>query len=420
MLSVGIENMGFYFGAARLDVRTLAEARGLDMNRFDNLMMVEKSVPMPFEDPVSFAVNAAKPIVDELSPDERARVEMVITCSESGIDFAKSMSTYVHDHLGLGRNCRLFELKQACYCGTAGLQMAANFVLSQTSPGAKALVIATDIARFFLDDDGQPVSEDWSYAEPSSGAGAVAMLVGENPRVLQLDAGANGYYSYEVMDAWRPTPDVEAVDTDLSLMAYLECCEHAFANYCSVVEGADFRGTFGRLAFHTPFGGMVKGAHRQMLRKLAKLPPDEIHADFAARLEPSLKYPQLVGNIMGGTLFLALASTIDHGIGDAPTRIGLFSYGSGCSSEFFSGVIPVSAQDVVGQRRIAEQLAERILLSQAEYEQLCRVNRKVAFGTRDLTSDYSDFANVYEKLRSRRRLVLKAIDGYHRQYEWAE
>ncbi len=67
---------------------------------------------------------------------------MVITCTESAFDFGKSMSTYCHDLLGLNRNCRLFELKNACYSGVAGLQMAVNFVLSQTSPGAKALVIA--------------------------------------------------------------------------------------------------------------------------------------------------------------------------------------------------------------------------------------------------------------------------------------
>ncbi|MFA7746563.1 3-hydroxy-3-methylglutaryl-ACP synthase, partial [Salinicoccus roseus] len=81
-----------------------------------------------------------------------------------GIDFGKSLSTYIHDYLGLNRNCRLFELKQACYSGTAGLQMALNFILSQTSPGAKALVVATDISRFLIAEGGDALSEDWSYA----------------------------------------------------------------------------------------------------------------------------------------------------------------------------------------------------------------------------------------------------------------
>src|SRR5215217_5996422 len=99
--SVGIEALHVYAGVASLDSRVLAEHRGLDLRRFDNLMMREKSVALPSEDPVSFAVNAAKPVVDALAPAEKDAIELLITCSESGIDFGKSISTYVHDHLGL-------------------------------------------------------------------------------------------------------------------------------------------------------------------------------------------------------------------------------------------------------------------------------------------------------------------------------
>ena len=63
---------------------------------------------------------------------------MVITATDSAFDFGgQSMSTYFHKLLGLNRNCRLFELKNACYSGVAGLQMAVNFSLSQASPGAR-------------------------------------------------------------------------------------------------------------------------------------------------------------------------------------------------------------------------------------------------------------------------------------------
>ncbi|MBJ8193094.1 hydroxymethylglutaryl-CoA synthase family protein, partial [Bacillus cereus] len=89
--------------------------RQLDPARFENLLMKEKAVALPYEDPVTFGVNAAKPLVDALSEAEKNRIEMLITCTESGIDFGKSISTYIHHYLGLNRNCRLFELKQACY-----------------------------------------------------------------------------------------------------------------------------------------------------------------------------------------------------------------------------------------------------------------------------------------------------------------
>ena len=48
------------------------------------------------------------------------------------------------------------------------------------------------------------MSEDWSFAEPSGGAGAVAMLISDTPHVFQIDVGASGYYGYEVMDTCRP------------------------------------------------------------------------------------------------------------------------------------------------------------------------------------------------------------------------
>src|ERR1700730_7725895 len=100
---------------ACIDVQLFAEHRGLDMSRFANLLMQTKTVALPHEDPITFAVNAAKPLVDELAPGQKDRIELLITCSESGIDFGKSMSTYIHHYLQLNRNCRLFEIKQACY-----------------------------------------------------------------------------------------------------------------------------------------------------------------------------------------------------------------------------------------------------------------------------------------------------------------
>src|SRR5947208_11803283 len=133
MRTVGIEAMNLFAGTARVDVEKLAVHRKLDMTRFANLLMKEKTIALPYEDPITFGVNAAKPLIDAMSPDERDRIEMVIACTESAFDFGKSMSTYFHKLLGLNRNCRLFELKNACYSGVAGLQMAFNFVLSQAS-----------------------------------------------------------------------------------------------------------------------------------------------------------------------------------------------------------------------------------------------------------------------------------------------
>jgi polyketide biosynthesis 3-hydroxy-3-methylglutaryl-CoA synthase-like enzyme PksG len=419
MKIAGIEALNAFAGSAYLNVEELAIYRKLDTQRFANLLMKEKTAALPYEDPITFGVNAAKPIIDKLSQQEKDRIELVITGTESAFDFGKSMSTYFHKHLGLNRNCRLFELKNACYSGVAGVQMGINFVLSQVSPGAKALIIATDISRFMAEEGGEELSEDWSFAEPSGGAGAVAILVSEIPKVFQIDIGANGYYGYEVMDTCRPVADSEAGDADLSLLSYLDCSENAYLEYQKRVEGADYQGSFQYLAFHTPFGGMIKGAHRNIMRKMCKAEQSIIDSDFNKRVMPGLTYCQRVGNIMGATTMLSLFSTIANGDFETPKRIGCFSYGSGCCSEFFSGLSSKESQKIIRSFNFEKNLDERYKLNMDEYQQLLLGSNAVRFGTRNVKLDW-DFLSQSRKSQSgQKRLYLKEIREFHREYEWA-
>lgn len=409
--SVGIEAINTYVGQASLNIRSLFEARGLDLERFDNLKMDEKSVSLPCEDPVSFGVNAAKPIIDQLSEEEKNSIELVITSTESGLDFGKSLSTYIHDYLGLSRTCRLFEVKQACYGGTAAFQMASCFVASNASPGAKALVIATDSAR---------AAAKHTYAEPSQGVASVAMLVSNQPDILELDFGANGYHGYEVMDTCRPQPDLETGNSDLSLLSYLDCWEASYAAYEKKVEGVDFQDTFDYLAFHTPFAGMVKGAHRNLMRKYKKARPDAIEEDFQRRVVPSLKHCVKVGNVYSATAYLALCGLVDSAEVDDARRVGIFSYGSGCSSEFYSGVIYPHSREKVAQMRIGDAVNRRHALSMEEYEYITDSNMEWFFGIENKAVDLAGYEEIYKKqLQGQGYLVLKEIKGYHREYDWS-
>jgi polyketide biosynthesis 3-hydroxy-3-methylglutaryl-CoA synthase-like enzyme PksG len=419
MRRAGIEAIGVYAGRAVLDVGRLAEARGLDTARFRNLLMRRKSVALPVEDPVSFAVNAAKPMLDRLPPAERATIRLLIVATESGIDFGKAMSSYVHHHLGLTRNCRTFEVKHACFGGTAALQTATSFVRDQEAAmsAARALVITTDVAR--------PIPH--TYAEPSQGAAAIAMLVGPEPRLLELESCA-GSYGYEVMDSCRPTPDIETGDPDLSLLSYLDCIRGSFADYRAQAEAArgvapDFRDDFAALAFHTPFGGMAKGAHRTMMRDLKRLPPPEIEADFERRLRPSLTYCAEVGNIYSGSVFLALCGAVEALAacpnGDPPC-VGLFSYGSGCCSEFYSGLVPPGAGLALAEVAVPRELAFRHDLAMPDYERLIALNRRTMFGEEEMVADPSEIGALFrEAMVGSGLLVLRRIHRFHREYDWA-
>jgi polyketide biosynthesis 3-hydroxy-3-methylglutaryl-CoA synthase-like enzyme PksG len=234
--------------------------------------------------------------------------------------------------------------------------------------------------------------------------------------VLQIDIGATGYYGYEVMDTCRPVPDSEAGDADLSLLSYLDCFENSFAEYKKRVADADFANTFSYLAMHTPFGGMIKGAHRDMMRKATKASPKEIEADFERRLTPGLIYCQRVGNIMGATTLLSLLSTIEHGDFGTPQRVGCFSYGSGCCSEFFTGVVTQEAQERVRALRIKEQLDKRYELSMEEYDNLLVSSSAVKFGTRNVVLN-TDFIPQARSAQGKETLFLTEIREFQRRYE---
>jgi len=410
-MAVGIEAMNTYVGRTFIDVQELFVERKLNSERFANLMMLEKSVNLPCEDPVSNAVNAAKPIIDKLTEKERNSIEMVITSSESGLDFGKSLSTYIHHYLGLSKNCRLFEVKQACYAGTAALQMAINYVGNNVSPGAKVLVISADVAR---------AAAKLTYAEPSQGVASVAMLISDKPDIFACDLGANGIYGYEVMDTCRPLPEIETGDADLSLLVYMECLENAFMDYCRRKPGTDYQTSFDFLAFHTPYAGLVKAAHRKMLRVLKKMAPPEIELDFQKRVEPSLSYCKHVGNIYSGTLYLALAGVIANAEYDTNKHIGLFSYGSGCSSEFYSGIITPQSKQKLAEMKIKESLDTRHKLSIAAYDKILDQNATWVFGVKDKVVDLTPFQDIYnEQFLNKKLLRLKAVNNYHREYEWS-
>jgi polyketide biosynthesis 3-hydroxy-3-methylglutaryl-CoA synthase-like enzyme PksG len=162
---------------------------------------------------------------------------------------------------------------------------------------------------------------------------------------------------------------------------------------------------------------MVKGAHRNMMRKVARAKPQDIEDDFQRRVTPGMVYCQRVANIMGATMALAIASTIDHGDFEIPRRIGVFSYGSGCCSEFFSGVVRKEGQERLRKMRLKEHLDRRTELTMDEYERLLVGSNAVKFGTRNVTLD-ADFIARARTTIGKPVMFLKQIKEFHRDYEW--
>ncbi|MBL6752620.1 MAG: hydroxymethylglutaryl-CoA synthase [Nevskia sp.] len=94
----------------------------------------------------------------------------------------------------LSRYCEVPEIKQACIAGVYGLKGAVRY-LAHDGAGRNAIVAAVDIAEY----------EQGSTGEPTQGAGAAAMLVEADPRLLRLDLRSSGSASsYRIADFRKP------------------------------------------------------------------------------------------------------------------------------------------------------------------------------------------------------------------------
>jgi hydroxymethylglutaryl-CoA synthase len=345
------------------------------------------AVADPGEDTVALAATAASKLLHAHEVDREA-IGMLVVGTETGVDHSKPVASFVQGLLGLPRSMRTFDTQHACYGGTAGLMAACDWIASGAAAGRSALVVCSDIARYGLETPG----------EPTQGAAAVAMLVSDRPALLQLDHGVSGVFSTHVHDFWRPLGRREAlVDGHYSIDCYLAAVGGAYRMWRDeatrrdlLTAGASPRSAqLARIAYHVPFCKMARKAHAQVRRleleernggaldaeALAREEADGA-ASFEAQVAPSLLLPSRIGNTYTGSLYLGLASMLHaDATALAGKRVGLFSYGSGCASEFFSGVVADSAAAVIARARLDELLATRTRIDVVEYERLMKLPR---------------------------------------------
>lgn len=359
--SIGIDAIALSLPRGYVDLTDVAEARGVPKTKYlDGLGVSRMGIAAPDEDPVSLGINAGRRLF-ERSGVSPAEIGLCITGTETAVDHSKPMAAFVHGRLGLPSACRSFETKHACFGGTAGILSAVDWIAAGSARGRAALVICADIARYALG----------SAGEPTQGAGAVALLIRERPRLIELEVGQSGSYTRDVYDFWRPLHHKDAlVDGHFSVQCYIDALSFAYGEWRRLpgVEGEPLA----RTCYHVPYGKMARKAHRQ--RKLIDgLTEQAADASFAVEVASSLRLPAEIGNIYTGSLYLALASLLHHeAAAIVGRRVGLFSYGSGCTAEFFAGRVQPEAPAMVERLQIDAPLLDRRRLSIAEYEALRR------------------------------------------------
>lgn len=425
--TVGIDRITFATPNCYLSMRNLAIARGIDPNKFTiGIGQSQQAVPPNHQDIVTLGAQAALPLMPYIDSN---RLKMVIVGTESGVDASKSSALYIHKLLNLSSWVRCVEVKEACYGGTAALMMARDYVL--THPGAQVLVIAADIARYGVGTPG----------EVTQGAGAVAMLVSENPRVLQIN-NDSVVKSAEIQDFWRPVYQSTALARGkFSTEQYIRMFCDVWQRY-SAENDCNFN-DFEAICFHLPYTKMGLKALRAGLEENsgASLTGDT-REHLLARYQDSTQYSRRIGNIYTGSLYLGLISLLDYDYFrnscdssepacDSPEvscdsssaansnesplhlspllpgqKIGLFSYGSGAVAEFFSATLVPDWRSALFSNQHLKSLNNRTQLSVSQYEEM--FNSAAPYSPQDFVSS--------QKNRSGARFVLDSIKSQERNY----
>ena len=199
--TVGIDDMALYVPKLYLPIETLAKARNLEYAKLNKgLGLTRMVVPDVHEDAATMAANAVHQIIErnQLRPQDIGRIYLG---TESALDGAKPTATYVlemsrrkyRDEYGVScfENCDVVDLTFACVGGVDALQNTLDWV--RGAEGRVGIVVTSDFAKYELESGG----------EYTQGAGAVAMLVKHQPRLLAI-SGTFGVATRGVHDFYKP------------------------------------------------------------------------------------------------------------------------------------------------------------------------------------------------------------------------
>jgi len=425
-MAAGIDDISIYIPRLYLDAGDFAKARGLDPEKLERgLGIGQMAIVHTNQDPACLAANACLRVMqkNKLTPDKIGRLYVA---TESSFDESKAMNSYVIGMLEqvYGKDtfghCGGIECKFACVSGSYALYDNTNWIRAGEAEDKYALVVVSDIAKYDLGSSG----------EVTQGAGAIAMLLNDNPRLLSFDPKVTATSIKNEYDFYRPFgKETPIVHGQYSNLLYLIQVKNALIDYKRKVkktgliklkDGETILDHVDYLNMHLPYSNMGKKALAYLVRhewrdlprwkKIIEeigmeepIPKDprgtiesvledaefmandhqftklftstEMYAElYESKLASSLIASKMIGNLYTASLYLGFRSSLEFeyqkGVDLEGKRVGFCSYGSGASAMIFSGVIQPEYDQVVKDMNLEAELGPRTKLSLDEYEEL--------------------------------------------------
>ena len=434
-MQVGIDSIHFDIPRLYLPIEDLAVNRHIEPDKLiKGLGLQRMSFPDVHQDAVTFAANAVLKLLknENLKPQEISRIYVG---TESSVDGSKPIGSYIVGLLeqiyGVRSfaNCDVVDLTFACIGAVDALQNCVDYI--RLNPDRKALVVATDVAKYDLGSTG----------EYTQGSGAVALLVTANPRVLNMGF-EYGVSTESVFDFFKPiryidkkevisadgNPEWQSVlETEIGIYKEQPVFDGQYSNECYVnrvkdayVQYKEVSKQQDKIVFdnwlaiqmHLPY--CYQG--RRMFVELFAMEKSELLEKQAGEtskeklkaLAKSIEYKALVdekiypseiasgkvGNIYTGSIFMGLLSTLSYHVQKkneiTGKKIGFFAYGSGSKSKVFEAEVAQNWQKAISGIQLFETLEQTVAIDFETYEKLHKKELKTSVITPE-----NEFSKAY-------------------------
>ena len=421
-MNFGIDAIAFDVAKIHLPIHTLAQARNIEPEKLEKgLGLLKMTLPDAHQDTVVFGANAlTKLILDtNINLEDIARIYVG---TESAIDSSKPIASYLVALMEqkFGENtlseCDVVDFTFACIGGVDAMQNCIDFV--RLNPTKKAIVVTTDIAKYDLNSSG----------EYTQGAGAVALLIAQNPRIIAFDS--NWATSTKgVFDFFKPyrTLSKEAItgnsnnenwfdnleaeieihkdqpvfEGQYSNQCYMDRTRNAYFSFKKITNSSNsVYNSWKSIIMHLPYSFQGRRMlseiyaldHKNQIisgnedaseyqNKLKEISKSEEYRNFVIeKLQPAEIASSLIGNLYTGSIFMGFLSTLAHfydtKIDVSNEKFGFLAYGSGSKSKVFEGTIQPNWAAAVANVNLFETLENSFEIGFESYEKLHKKEQK--------------------------------------------
>lgn len=423
-MNFGIDAIAFDVAKIHLPINILAINRNIEPEKLEKgLGLLKMTLPDVHQDSVVFGANAlTKLIVDQnLNLEDISRIYVG---TESAIDSSKPIASFLvslmEQKFGENRlsECDVVDFTFACIGGVDAMQNCIDFV--KLNPTKKAIVVTTDIAKYDLNSTG----------EYTQGAGAVALLITANPRIISF--GNNWASSTKgVFDFFKPFRLIskEAItgnsnnnswfdnlEAEIEIHKDQPVFEGQYSNQCYMDRTRNAYFSFKKgsgeessvyqswksIIMHLPYSfqgrrmlseiycldhvnKILSGSEdaSEYQNKLKEISKSEEYRNFVnEKLQPAEIASSLIGNLYTGSIFMGFLSTLAHYY-ESKTAIsnqkfGFLAYGSGSKSKVFEGTIQPKWEAAISNVNLFQTLEKSFEISFETYEKLHKKEHKTS------------------------------------------